>query len=503
MRGPSIVVACILLIFAQVAIGAPLFKVFCSGRPLYRGRADTIVTPGNVSGHVHKVSGGSNFGPATASATPLQVYNDLIKSPCTTCSLNPVDLSAYWHPDLFYKWPNGSLSLIRSGGLTVYYLFRAGKGAQANPNWKAFPPGFRMVAGNSLRRSYNASSVADNAVTFACLSTTPGEETHEFPTNRFCKNGLRLQIHFPQCWDGVNLDSPTHNTHVSYPTSPDGGDCPSTHPVRIPNLFFEAFYTVGDYPHGDGTQPFVLANGDGTGYGFHGDFLNGWNATVLQAAISDPTCQSNNTSFGNNVKNCLTLAPYVQNTPEGNCSLNRDIGLNEFIPAGATSPTLPGCNPITYGPAAATPCSSPPAQTYQPSVTTRFHLKSVSTGKYVRAGALDTQVLTADSLKTTYWETFTAVPYDAGYVGLLNDGTLEYLSAGGPNAGLTASRGSVSDWELFQLVAQANNRVAIIAKRNGKYVTVSSLDKTIAPTSTTVAGDAQLFELVSPNGGSL
>ena len=40
---------------------------------MYRGRVDSIVSPGAVSGHVHKVSGGSNFGPAGSTQTPLQV----------------------------------------------------------------------------------------------------------------------------------------------------------------------------------------------------------------------------------------------------------------------------------------------------------------------------------------------------------------------------------------------------------------------------------------------
>lgn len=54
------------------------------------------------------------------------------------------------------------------------------------------------------------------------------------------------------CWDGQNLDSPDHKSHVAYPvTGPQtftgtsvGGDCPSTHPVKIPQLMLEvrAFY---------------------------------------------------------------------------------------------------------------------------------------------------------------------------------------------------------------------------------------------------------------------
>lgn len=423
-------------------------------------------------------------------------------SPCTTCSIGKADLSAYWHPDLYYQWPNGTYSLVPTGGLTIYYLHRSGTGDQANPAWRAFPPGFRMVSGDPTRRSYNSSSVADQAISFACLSDPGTPETPGFPTaTHFCKNGLRLQVHFPQCWDGQNLDSPTHRTHVAFPTRPDGGNCPSTHPVRLTNMFFEAFYSVGDFPHGTGTQPFVLSTGDPTGYSFHGDFLSGWDQNILQSAIRDPTCDINNTSFGNNVKACNTLSQYVQDTPDGACPLNNVVNLNEWIGLGVSGSKLPGCNPITSGPAPATACAGAPTAGYQPPATTRFHLKAVSNSKYVTAKPLGTQMLTADSTKTTYWETFTAVPYGGGYSAILNEATSQFLSADGTNGGLTASRGTASDWELYTIVAQPSNHYAIISKRNNQYLTVQQ-DNTVAPTSTTV-GNLQLFDMLQPTGGSL
>lgn len=50
---------------------------------------------------------------------------------------------------------------------------------------------------------------------------------------------------FPTCWDGVNLDSPNHRDHVSYPetgTFESGGRCPDTHPVRIPQILLETVW---------------------------------------------------------------------------------------------------------------------------------------------------------------------------------------------------------------------------------------------------------------------
>lgn len=43
-----------------------------------------------------------------------------------------------------------------------------------------------------------------------------------------------------RCWDGVNLDSPDHQSHVYNTITQDGfvnaGKCPSTHPVRMPQV---------------------------------------------------------------------------------------------------------------------------------------------------------------------------------------------------------------------------------------------------------------------------
>lgn len=152
--------------------GDPIWKVFCSGGPIFRGRIDPIVNPGAISGHSHKVVGGSRFSAATLTMTPIEVFNDLYASSCTTCSLPTVDMSAYWHPDLYYMWPNGTFSMVPNSGLTVYYLSRSGSGAQANPNWQPIPKGLRMLAGNPYRRNFSG-SLEDRAISYAWYVSLP------------------------------------------------------------------------------------------------------------------------------------------------------------------------------------------------------------------------------------------------------------------------------------------------------------------------------------------
>lgn len=79
------------------------------------------------------------------------------------------------------------------------------------------------------------------------------------------------------CWDGVNIDSPDHKEHVTYPENGSferGSACPASHPVKLPQLFYEImwdtteFNDLKEWPE-DGSQPFVFSTGDPTGYGQH------------------------------------------------------------------------------------------------------------------------------------------------------------------------------------------------------------------------------------------
>ncbi len=65
-----------------------------------------------------------------------------------------------------------------------------------------------------------------------------GADTREFP-KQICGGGWRITVTFPSCWDGKTLDTPDHKAHVTYPatgTFESNGDCPSTHPVKIPQV---------------------------------------------------------------------------------------------------------------------------------------------------------------------------------------------------------------------------------------------------------------------------
>ena len=65
-------------------------------------------------------------------------------------------------------------------------------------------------------------------------------------------------------------DSQSHMSFLEGDVGPDGlffrdSTCPSTHPVRIPLVFYEIVWDTNIFSHmwpKDGSQPFVLSMGD-------------------------------------------------------------------------------------------------------------------------------------------------------------------------------------------------------------------------------------------------
>lgn len=205
---------------------------------------------------------------------------------------------------------------------------------------------------------------------------------------------MRAQIFFPSCWDGVNLDSPDHKSHMAYPLQDyNTGDCPDTHPVHLISLFYEMIVRVDLFPYVPGS--WVYSFGDTTGLGLHADFQDGWeDKSLLQNAIdqcvevngdvtgtlaypsqSNPTLRSqqNNSLKLMIVRHILACAPLnaaINNAAAAACKPEMSIP-NENVGFTSALTKLPGCNLLWSGTGPKPVCDpNPPTPSFAPTRST-------------------------------------------------------------------------------------------------------------------------------------
>lgn len=110
---------------------------------------------------------------------------------------------------------------------------------------------------------------------------------------------------------------------------------------------------------------YVFAQGDPTGYGFHGDFFNGWEPAIQAAAVRD--CLSSDSTANGVIGDCPILQSVYSDGYSKNCP-ERPPQVGEAVKGMLSK--LPGCITITPGPgdapAASNACA---ANVLKPSIT--------------------------------------------------------------------------------------------------------------------------------------
>jgi len=106
---------------------------------------------------------------------------------------------------------------------------------------------------------------------------------------------LRLRVDFPNCWDGVNLDSTDHKSHMSCPVN---GRCDAAHPVLVHRI-----HALARFPTKGGPGITLSSGGQNSA---HADFFNAWDQTTFASRVATCinagiTCQTDGTSVPGSV----------------------------------------------------------------------------------------------------------------------------------------------------------------------------------------------------------
>lgn len=237
---------------------------------------DPIVFPGQPgASHLHDYVGARTVNAHSTAQTML--------AGGTTC-LIPGDKSGYWVPALY---ENGQRVLPQGTDKHALFYYRR-KGAPTGVTVQPFPLGLKMIVGNAHAQNPSQNPQLGSQIIFKC-GPGSGTDLPQPPTS--CSSGLMvISLTFPNCWDGVNLDSADHKSHMSYPVN---NRCPASHPVNLPRIESFFRYNVGAGSIG------TITLASGPYYTIHQDFFNGWQQNTLQTLI-------NNCLNAPNIKDCGT-----------------------------------------------------------------------------------------------------------------------------------------------------------------------------------------------------
>jgi predicted outer membrane protein len=242
--------------------------------PALRNSDNWIVAPGKPNGaqHMHDYLGST----ATDSSTDA---SDLLASR-TTCDLD--NRSTFFWPVLRDTSQLGSDDNQDGGGLDgnvgkviepaqVVMQFLGNPTGPVSP----MPQLLRIVTGD-------AKAVTNGPDNVRAQWTCRGFEDRTTTQYPLCPEGSRLLrvLDFPSCWDGKNLDSEDHRSHITF-ADQDTGACPRD-TVAVPQLRMILAY---DQPGGRNFAVDGFPDQQHHPATDHGDFVNGMPDELMDAVV--------------------------------------------------------------------------------------------------------------------------------------------------------------------------------------------------------------------------
>ena len=287
-----------------------------------------------TSDHVHTFFGAAS----DAAMRPNATYEDLRRAQQNSGNTKE-NLSLYWHPSIYtvVRQPNGSESfeLADLWFASAYYVWRTGEAT-------AFPDGFKMRTSDADPLARATAHCAPEPGPCERADTCDPLPQQDFLPAEACWE-LEINIKFPACWDGLNLESPD-GSHVAWSVGCEEAideenfdpecfefDCPATHPVRFPEVHF--YTRVLDYKGG----PHTFSDDSDT---FHADYFSGWNETELQGVLDE--CENESDASGPDFfcSDQLTFRGSAKEEGVQNEDLDIAADLRRIQPSKAVDPRL-------------------------------------------------------------------------------------------------------------------------------------------------------------------
>ncbi|QSX31984.1 DUF1996 domain-containing protein [Shewanella cyperi] len=287
-----------------------IFRINCDFA--HAGYNDPIVFPGQANaGHLHRFYGNTLVDENTDTTS-------LLTSGESSCQGNELNRSSYWIPALLapsYDLQTGERMLDAQGEPAwhvvpavvgndeeTHEIFYYSAGVDDLESIQTIPLGLKMIAGNHMAQPGNEQDSA--VVRWHCQSweSTDAGNPRWSTGIPECRepDRLRMDIFFPSCWNGVDLDSYDHKSHLAYPINtggPQGSVCPASHPVPIIRVSFHYAFGVKPEvsdPETNSSRGWRLASDryevtpfTPGGMSLHGDWFNAWHPEVLETVLKE------------------------------------------------------------------------------------------------------------------------------------------------------------------------------------------------------------------------
>lgn len=311
---------------------------------------DPIVFPGqDDAAHLHRFYGNTLVDEKTT-------MESLYTQGESSCQGNLLNLSSYWVPALLapvYDQITGERELDENGDPAwqvvpavvgnddeAHEVFYYSAGVDDLESIQPIPPGLRMIAGDHMTMPGDEQ---DSAIArWHCQTWESDDATNPLfsATIPECEepDRVRMDLFFPSCWDGINLDSDDHRSHMAYPINdggPEGTHCPDSHPVPVVRVSYHyAFGVMPEFTHPVersskgwrlAADMYEVTDDQAGGLSLHGDWFNAWHPSVMEAILENCIQQELDCHDGN-LANGYRLSGTREGTQEEPPILNDGMG---------------------------------------------------------------------------------------------------------------------------------------------------------------------------------
>lgn len=319
---------------------------------------DPVVYPGQLNrAHLHRFYGNTE-------ADHMSTIESLISQGESSCQGNQLNLSAYWVPALLAPhYINGQRVIDEFGepgwlpvqavvgeAVDVHEIFYYSASIDDLDAIQPIPVGMKMIAGSHM--SSPAMEQDTSIVRWHCQSWESNDHTNPNFSASIpqctAPDRVRMDVFFPSCWNGTDLDSADHKSHMAYPIDsggPAGVVCPESHPVPLVRPSYHYAFGVKPDVYDPVTRSskgwrlasdmYTVDDENPGGHSLHADWVNAWHPEVMQAILDycikgELDCHDGNLANGfrlTNTRPGTQFEPAVINEGMGNGQAENAIDL--------------------------------------------------------------------------------------------------------------------------------------------------------------------------------